>query len=113
MLLTSIDLIDVAIFAGKQVLIVIALYLGVILVIRASGYYKLKKCPECGGKLKRASRGSSERMTKSFSFGLLPLKRYRCYSCYWEGAAFEIKKSDSETEEEESVGEESNEMTAV
>lgn len=113
MLLTSIDLIDVAIFAGKQLLIIIALYLAVILIIRVSGYYRLKKCPECGGKLKRSSRGSSERMAESISFGLLPLKRYRCYGCYWEGAAFEIKKSESDTEVDKPVNKDSNEITAI
>lgn len=94
--LAAINILDVGLFAAKQIVILIAIYFVVILLIRVSGYYKLNKCPECGHKLKRSSRSSTEHFAKKFSFGILPLKRYRCYSCYWEGAAFQIPKSESD-----------------
>ena len=93
MFLAAIDLVDVAFFIAKQTLIVLAIYLIILLLIKFSGYYRLKKCPECGHKLKRSSRSSNEHMAKTLSLGILPLKRYRCYSCYWEGSAFVIRKS--------------------
>ncbi|MFT4681090.1 MAG: hypothetical protein ACI9FU_000819 [Granulosicoccus sp.] len=101
MLLAAIQIIDVAFFVGKQLLIITAIYFPIIFLIRVSGYYKLNKCPECGNRLKRSSRSSTEHFANRFSFGILKLKRYRCYSCYWEGAAFQIPKNKSDDDLDE------------
>ena len=96
MFLAAIDILDVAFYVVRQLLIITAIYIAIILLIKVSGYYKLNKCPECGHRLKRSSRSSTEHLAKRFSFGILPLKRYRCYSCYWEGAAFQIPKKEAD-----------------
>jgi len=76
-------------------------YLIVVVILRFSNFYRINRCPNCGGEIKRTSRGASERFTKTFSLGILDLKRYRCYTCYWEGSALPIKKK-SQTVVEES-----------
>lgn len=101
MFLATVNMLDVVLFAAKQIVVLIVIYFVIILLIRVSGYYNLIKCPECGHKLKRSSRSSSEHFAKKFSFGILPLKRYRCYSCYWEGAAFQIPKNQSDNSSSE------------
>jgi uncharacterized protein with PIN domain len=64
----------------------------VCVLLRFSNYYRLKKCPVCGQKLSRQRRTGKEKWLNRLSLGILSLKRYRCYSCYWEGQAFEIPK---------------------
>lgn len=68
-------------------------YLLVVIVLRISNYYRINSCPNCSGELKRSQRGPTERFTKLFSLGILDLKRYRCYTCYWEGSALDIKSN--------------------
>jgi uncharacterized protein with PIN domain len=68
-------------------------YLLVVIVLRLSNYYRITNCPNCSGELKRSQRGPSERFTKLLSLGILDLKRYRCYTCYWEGSALDIKNN--------------------
>lgn len=84
--------------------ILLALYLFAMVFIRMSKLYKITRCPNCGGELKRANRTTGDRMLNTFSFTLLPVKRYRCYVCYWEGRAFDIKsrlkKSSTDVESE-------------
>jgi|GEM_PF-1282768 len=84
--------------------ILLGLYLIAIVFLRMSRLYRITRCPNCGGELKRANRTAGDRMLNTFSFTLLPVKRYRCYVCYWEGRAFDIKgrlkKASSETEPE-------------
>lgn len=68
-------------------------YLVVLTVLRGSNYYRIKRCPNCSGELKRAQRNGGDKMVRTLSFGILPVKRYRCYTCYWEGRSFDIKSS--------------------
>lgn len=70
---------------------IIFIYLVILILLRASNYYRIKRCPNCDGGLKRAQRTSGDRFVKNVSFGILPIKRYRCYTCYWEGVAMQIK----------------------
>jgi len=77
---------------AERVGVVLAAYFVIILILRFSNYFRVSKCPTCGGKLSRHKRQSSDRWLISLSLGILPVRRYRCYSCYWEGQAFEIKK---------------------
>lgn len=92
MILAEVDIFGAVIFFGRQLLVIVAIYFVIIFLLRMSGYYRLKGCPECGNDLKRSQRTLLDKLLTRFSVGILPLKRYRCYSCYWEGAAFEIKK---------------------
>lgn len=92
MILAEVDIFGAVMFFGRQLLVIVAIYFVIIFLLRMSGYYRLKGCPECGNDLKRSQRTLSDKLLTRFSVGILPLKRYRCYSCYWEGAAFEIKK---------------------
>ena len=111
MFLSDVDLLGAIMFFGRQLLVVIAIYFVIILLMRMSGYYRLKSCPECGNQLKRSQRTLSDRLRTRFSLGLLPLKRYRCYTCYWEGAAFAIKKgrtSSSDNDPEDDFESEEN-----
>lgn len=73
-------------------------YLAVVIILRVSNFYRVRRCPNCGGELKRANRNGGDRAIEKFSFGLLPVKRYRCYVCYWEGRAFHIKKKRKSSE---------------
>jgi uncharacterized protein with PIN domain len=78
----------------RYVVIILAVYVIGLLVLRMSKYYRLTRCPVCGEKLSRHRRTAAEKRVARYSFGLLPVKRYRCYSCYWEGQAFEIPKDE-------------------
>ena len=70
-----------------------AVYLVILVLLRFSNYYRLTRCPNCAGELKRSQRTASDRLLKTTSFGILPVKRYRCYTCYWEGQALDIKNA--------------------
>lgn len=72
--------------------VIFVIYLITIIFLRASNYYRIRKCPNCRGELKRAQRNAGDRMLKTLTFGILDLRRYRCYTCYWEGRALEIKE---------------------
>ncbi|MFC2175812.1 hypothetical protein ACFLR1_02425 [Bacteroidota bacterium] len=84
----------------KWVSVFLSFYLGFLLIMRVSKYYKIKVCPYCGSELKRTQRTPRDKAIAKFSFGILPIKRYRCYTCYWEGQAFDIRK---EGEDEENL----------
>jgi len=75
-----------------QVGIVLGIYLILLLLLRMSNYFRITQCPACGGKLSRHKRNSKDKWLIIFALGMLPIKRYRCYACYWEGQAFEFKK---------------------
>jgi len=76
---------------GKSSLILLCAYVVILIILRQSRYYRLQKCPKCEGRLSRHRRTKRDRWTRRLSLGILPVKRYRCYSCYWEGQAFNIK----------------------
>jgi len=42
-------------------------------------------CPKCEGKLIRKKRNAGDYIIITFTFGLLPFKRYKCLQCGWEG----------------------------
>jgi len=67
-------------------------YVVLLLVVRGSRYYRLEKCPKCGGRLSRHKRRRLDKWTARLSLGILPVKRYRCYQCYWEGQAFNMER---------------------
>lgn len=79
---------------AKYVGIVLGIYVLILLMLRFSKYFRITLCPVCNGKLSRHKRTVAEKRLTRYSFGILPVKRYRCYSCYWEGQAFEIPKSE-------------------
>ena len=81
-----------ALLVGRWIVVFLVLYLIVIIGLRISKYYKLAQCPNCGGELKRSQRKGQDKMINNFSFGILPVKRYRCYTCYWEGLSLNIPK---------------------
>lgn len=92
---------------AERVGIILITYLVVILLLRFSNYFRVAKCPTCGGKLSRHKRQGSDKWLIGMSLGLLPVRRYRCYACYWEGQAFEIKKNSKTSEESASSEDES------
>lgn len=81
---------------------ILTCYVIVLLVLRVTPYYRIKACPVCSGKLSRKKRASGDKWATILSFGLLPLKRYRCYACYWEGQAFEIGRGEREVSVQDS-----------
>ncbi|MBI1289059.1 MAG: hypothetical protein GC178_15945 [Flavobacteriales bacterium] len=87
----EIDYVAFALLLLRWFAIIFVIYIIFIFLLRFSNYYKIKKCPNCSGELKRAQRTAGDRLLKTLTFGILPVKRYRCYTCYWEGQAFEIK----------------------
>ena len=98
---TQVDYTALVRLFGQWMLIFFCVYILFMVIIRLSKYYRIKQCPNCSGELKRAQRTAGDRLTKTLSFGILPLKRYRCYTCYWEGPALDIgnqKKPDSNSE---------------
>lgn len=86
----EIDLGAFAFLMLRWFVILFLLYIISLFLLRFSSYYKIRRCPNCSGDLKRAQRSAGDKFVKSVSFGILPVKRYRCYTCYWEGRAFDI-----------------------
>jgi uncharacterized protein with PIN domain len=74
------------------------IYLVILILLRFSNYYRLSRCPNCAGELKRSQRNGADRLLKATSFGILPVKRYRCYTCYWEGQALDIRDTKKKPE---------------
>ncbi|MCF8257084.1 MAG: hypothetical protein K9J06_06000 [Flavobacteriales bacterium] len=87
--------------AGFLLAAALLVYVVVLLLLRYSKYYRLVNCPVCGQKLSRHKRKGTEKWITGLSLGILPVKRYRCYGCYWEGQAFEIPKTTELKEAEE------------
>jgi hypothetical protein len=79
----------------------VAGYVIMVLLLRVSNYYRIRRCPNCKGDLKRAQRSGSDRFVTVLTLGIIPLKRYRCYTCYWEGRALEIKNAKVRSKDEE------------
>ena len=88
---SEIDYVAFFLLLSQYALGFLALYIVILLVLRFSNYYRVNNCPNCTGELKRSQRSSSDRMMSTISFGILPIKRYRCYTCYWEGQALDIR----------------------
>ena len=106
---SEIDFLAFFLILSQYILGFLAVYIVILLVLRFSNYYRVNNCPNCSRELKRSQRQSSDRLVNTLSFGILPIKRYRCYTCYWEGQALGIKnqskrdlsfKEDSSAEEE-------------
>ena len=77
----------------------IVLYLITLILIRTSGILNRHSCPNCGKKIKRSKRRRNDKILKKVSLGILPVKRFRCYGCYWDGVGFRNdKKEDSKIE---------------
>jgi hypothetical protein len=100
MSVSEIDYLAFFLLLLKYLLQFVALYVIILLVLRMSKYYKISNCPNCAGELKRSQRKGSDRLINSLSFGILPIKRYRCYTCYWEGQALEVKTQDKRYDSE-------------
>jgi uncharacterized protein with PIN domain len=74
----------------KWVLAILSFLILIAIVVRLSGVLNLTVCPSCGEKLKRAKRKSQDKRVRLLALGLLPIKRYRCYACYWDGIGFRV-----------------------
>ena len=98
---SEIDYVAFFLLLSKYLLGFLAVYIVILLVLRMSKYYKVSNCPNCAGELKRSQRSASDRLINNISFGILPIKRYRCYTCYWEGQALEIRAQKQRSESEE------------
>lgn len=83
----------------KWVFAILGLLFLIAIAIRLSGVLNLTVCPDCGKKLKRSKRRSNDKKLRLLALGLLPVKRYRCYSCYWDGIGFRVL--DDETIEDQ------------
>ncbi len=88
---SEIDYLAFSLLLFRYLLGILAVYIVILFVIRFSNYYRVSRCPNCAGELKRSQRMGSDRMINTISFGILPIKRYRCYTCYWEGQALDIR----------------------
>lgn len=90
---TEIDYFAFALMLLRWTGFLFVFYIIVIIILRLSNYYRIRRCPNCGGELKRSQRSTGDKMVNSITFGMLPLKRYRCYTCYWEGMALPNKSN--------------------
>jgi len=77
--------IQLAVILLKYFTIVLGLHLSIVLIIRFSGVLKITVCPDCGKKVSRLKRKSNDKTITRLSLGILPVKRYRCFICYWQG----------------------------
>lgn len=66
------------------ILIIGAIYIG-IFFIRITGLFKKRNCPSCSGKLNRKQRTPLDKLLAIVTLKILPLRRYRCVRCGWEG----------------------------
>ncbi|MFM1876347.1 MAG: hypothetical protein RL266_2084, partial [Bacteroidota bacterium] len=90
---TDIDYAAFAFMLLRWTAILFVVFIVVVIGLRLSNYYKIRRCPNCGGELKRSQRSAGDKLIESITLGILPLKRYRCYTCYWEGRALSIKNN--------------------
>lgn len=75
---------------GIQTVVILSIYIILLLFLRWSKFYRLTTCPECNSRLRRKKRNSIDKWVPIFTLGILPVKRYRCYACYWEGQSFKL-----------------------
>lgn len=95
---SEVDYLAFCLLLCKDLLGFLAIYIIILLVLRVSNYYRVSNCPNCAGELKRSQRLASDRLINTVSFGILPVKRYRCYTCYWEGQALDIRSQNKRPE---------------
>ncbi|MEO8149910.1 MAG: hypothetical protein ABI723_19885 [Bacteroidia bacterium] len=43
------------------------------------------QCPRCNNYTFRIKRKTSDRLFDAVTLGILAIKRYKCFYCYWEG----------------------------
>ena len=84
---------------GIQTVVILSIYIILLLLLRRSRFYRLTTCPECNSPLRRKKRNSMDKWVPIFTLGILPVKRYRCYACYWEGQAFQIPTDPKKAQE--------------
>lgn len=84
---------------GIQTSVILGIYVTLLLLLRFSKFYRLTRCPECNSPLKRKKRNSIDKWVPIFTLGILPVRRYRCYACYWEGQAFQIPTDPKKVQE--------------
>lgn len=80
-----VDYTALAFAAFKWLFAILGFFILIVIIIRLSGVLNLTVCPDCGGKLKRSKRTSQDKKVMFLGLGLLPIKRYRCYVCHWDG----------------------------
>ena len=74
--------------------LILGFQLVVAAAIRLSGVFTLTVCPKCESKLKRSKGKRKERNIRLFGLGLLPVRRYRCYTCYWEDVGIKLNEQE-------------------
>jgi len=101
---SEIDFAALSVLLLQWFAVMFGVYVMFLVVLRMSNYYKLKHCPNCSGQLKRSQRKAGDRFLKTTSLNILPVKRYRCYTCYWEGPALEIREKKKKNHATENAG---------
>ncbi len=63
---------------------IVIIYL-MLIAFRLNGVFKKSDCPKCYAELKRKPKTLSDRILVILCLGILPLRRYECEVCKWEG----------------------------
>ncbi|HXH17840.1 MAG TPA: hypothetical protein VNJ07_02065, partial [Chitinophagales bacterium] len=61
-------------------------------IMRMVGVLKKRNCPSCSGKLSRKPRTLFDKLLVVLTLNILPLRRYKCIHCGWEGLRWSGKK---------------------
>lgn len=87
----AIDYAALVIIGIKWLASVLGIYMLILLAIRFSGLLTVTVCPKCMSQLRRTKRRSVDKTIGKVSLGILPVKRYRCPKCYWNGVGLDHK----------------------
>lgn len=77
----------------KYLLVVLIIFYITLIALRINGVLKKDYCPKCGGNIKRISKKLPDRLYAAATLGILPLRRYKCEVCFWEGLRWNTEKS--------------------
>lgn len=72
--------------------VLIATVYGVIVLVRVFGIMRKTECPECGHKVTRKKREAGDYILKMLTLFIIPIRRYKCVHCGWEGLRWNVEK---------------------
>gem|GEM_PF-1310049 len=96
-LICSIPFLQANFFRDDLVVLLIllgAFYLA-LFILRWLRFLKKRTCPSCSGKLSRKKRKPFDKLLVLLILNILPLKRYKCVHCGWEGLRWSKRKPGS------------------
>ena len=79
----------------EVLLLFLVIYIIALFAMRFLKVLKKRICPTCSGKITRRRKNFLDKILVALTFYILPLRRYKCIHCGWEGLRWNARKHKS------------------